>query len=617
MATPASPARIMRNVARRTDASNCLGSSQGSAFGVEMNDSCPSEEQLAGFVAGRCPGVEASQIRDHLATCRRCAQWVAEARSNEALLPGVEDALRESSGPAALCSGMPGSDCTTETAPPPDPLRGRSGEMAIAGYEILSEVHRGGQGVVYKAIQKATKRTVAVKVLLEGPYASPRQRHRFEREVDLAASLQHPNIVTVFDSGVTAKGLHYFAMEYIHGRSLAGYLSEKALTVREKLHLFAKIATAVSFAHQRGVIHRDLKPGNIQVDATGEPHILDFGLAKAPGLDLAADGLPVTVTGEFLGTLAYSSPEQTRGVPGQIDVRSDVYSLGVILYEMLTDHYPYPVVGQLADVLRNIAEAEPEPPSSWYRNISRTSGRRAAAAYRLDSELETIVLKALAKDKERRYQSADHFGQDIGHYLAGEPIEAKRDSAWYVIRKLAARHAYATTAMVALLVSMVSFASISFYYYRDAQEALRQQQLSDRETVVTTQQLDRLSNVARRMSLGWFLLEWHGGRVARAREILNRCPASSPERVAMMFLLDPEYTASRLQSELPAESAALAHFVVGERHLMAGRIDEASVAFRATLSAESDDHWLASAARSRLDQLSAQTAIAGPAGRSE
>lgn len=311
------------------------------------------------------------------------------------------------------------------------------------GYELLEEIHQGGQGVVYKAVQQATKRTVALKVLLAGPFSSARQRHRFEREIDLVAGLEHPNIVTLYDSGVTQDDRHYFAMEYIHGTALNAYLSEKAFSVEETLRLFLKICVAVNYAHQHGVIHRDLKPGNICIDADGEPHVLDFGLAKVAGPDLSS-GVPVTLTGEFTGTLAYASPEQTQGDPKLIDIRSDVYSLGVILYEMLTGKSPYPVIGRIDEVMKNISEAEPRKPSTLIRRIK--------------NEVETIVLKALAKEKERRYQSAGTLSRDIEHYLAGEPIDAKRDSSWYLIHKLLRRHRV-HIAVAAVLVIAIGFAA--------------------------------------------------------------------------------------------------------------------------------------------------------------
>ena len=358
----------------------------------------------------------------------------------------------------------------------------------IPGYEILSRIHSGGQGVVYKAVQQATKRTVALKVLLQGPHASPRQRHRFEREVDLAAGLQHPHIVTVYDSGVTPDDRHYFAMAYIHGQPLDSYLSDAQLSIDKTLRLFGKICAAVNYAHQRGVIHRDLKPGNIRIDAQGEPHVLDFGLAKAAGSDLHG-GAPVTMTGEFMGTLAYASPEQTKGDPHLIDIRTDIYSLGVILYEMLTGKYPYQVVGQMADVLRNIAEAEPKKPSTIRRQIN--------------DEVETIVLKALAKERERRYQSAENLARDIEHYLNGEPIDAKRDSGWYVLTKTMRRYRPqigAAAVFLALLVTSVVVSGALYVRAESAREAADRDRKIAIASAAQERQAKEEANEARRLA---------------------------------------------------------------------------------------------------------------------
>jgi serine/threonine protein kinase len=332
---------------------------------------------------------------------------------------------------------------------------------SIDGYELTRELHRGGQGVVYQAIQKSTKKKVALKVMLEGPFASEKAKRRFDREIELIASLHHPNIISVFDTG-ESHGKYWFAMDYIRGRPLDQYATGKDLSIEDALRLFAKICEAVNYAHQRGVIHRDLKPGNILVDEQGEPHVLDFGLAKVAGAEAFGDSRPmlVSVTGQVVGTLPYMSPEQTRGDPSQIDIRTDVYSLGVILYEMLTGKYPYDVVGQMADVLRNIAESEPRKPSTIRRQIN--------------DEVETIVLKALAKEPGRRYQSAGHLSEDIHHFLCGEPLEAKRDSGWYLIRKAARRHrlplgvaAMGATAIVATVCGT------TIYQYRQTAEILK------------------------------------------------------------------------------------------------------------------------------------------------
>ena len=409
---------------------------------------CLTSAEIEGLLADTLPPADKARAKAHLAECETCRQEVARLRADEELFGKIKQAY----GAETVSRPDDPGDSSGPSGPPTE---------SIEGYEILSEVHRGGQGVVYKAVQRATKRTVALKVLLEGPYASPRQRHRFEREIDLVASLQHPNIVTVYDSGVTRDGRHFFAMEYIHGQPLDAYLSNKSLSIDETLRLFQRICAAVNHAHQHGVIHRDLKPGNIRVDATGEPHVLDFGLAKAGAGGLTPDGAPVTVTGEFMGTLAYASPEQTKGDPTLIDIRTDVYSLGVILYEMLTGKYPYQVVGQMADVLKNIAEAEPKRPSTIRRQIN--------------DEVETIVLKSLAKEKERRYQSADTLGRDIEHYLSGQPIDAKRDSSWYVIRKSLRRYrvpvAVAAAFVLVLGASTVALSIMFQHQNRARQEA--------------------------------------------------------------------------------------------------------------------------------------------------
>ena len=215
---------------------------------------------------------------------------------------------------------------------------------SIAGYELVRELHRGGQGVVYQAIQDATKRKVAIKVLLEGPYASPAAKRRFEREIELAASLKHANIISVFHSGQTDEGRQFCAMEYVRGVPICEYVRHKTLTLEETLGLFQDVCDAVNYAHQKGVIHRDLKPSNILVDTEGAPKLLDFGLSKMVG---GAEQTLISMTGQVMGTLPYMSPEQTRGNPDEIDIRTDVYALGVILYQMLTGRVSVP--GRRAD----------------------------------------------------------------------------------------------------------------------------------------------------------------------------------------------------------------------------------------------------------------------------
>ena len=312
--------------------------------------------------------------------------------------------------------------------------------LEIAGYEITQELGRGGQGVVYRAVQKATKREVAIKVLLAGPFAAPAAQRRFEREIELVAQLRHPSIISIFHSDVTSDGHPYYVMDFVSGRPLKEYVRLKALSLEETLALFLTICEAVQHAHQKGVLHRDLKPTNIVVDENSTPRILDFGLAKP--LRATEENL-ISVGKEIIGTLAYMSPEQAAGDGDETDTRADVYSLGVILYELLCGRRPYSTDGTFADVLRQIAETPPLPPRrNWNvdAGVARRSERRGRSEKcPIDGELETIVLKALAKERERRYQSVGDLIRDLRHYQRGEPIEARGDSLAYVLWKQSRR----------------------------------------------------------------------------------------------------------------------------------------------------------------------------------
>ena len=355
----------------------------------------------------------------------------------------VEGADRpSSSGHVTLTT--PGPSGLPFSGPPPD---------SFTGYKIIREIHRGGQGVVYQAIQESTRCKVAIKVMKEGPFAGPSDRARFDREIQVLGQLNHPNIVTIHDTG-SAAGSHYFVMDYISGQPLDVYMAGGERTIDETLKLFGKICEAVNAAHLRGIIHRDLKPGNIRVDAEGEPHVLDFGLAKVATTE--GDASMMTMTGQFIGSLPWASPEQAEGAPGKIDVRTDVYSLGVILYQMLTNRFPYEVIGNMRDVLDRIMRAEPARPSTIRKQVN--------------DEVETIVLKCLSKEHERRYQTAGDLARDVWRYLKGEPIEAKRDRGWYVLKKTLWRHKAAVSVAGVIGILIVGSAVGFGLLYRNAEQ---------------------------------------------------------------------------------------------------------------------------------------------------
>ncbi len=404
---------------------------------------CPSMAEIEAFVSGESAD---QRLTAHVAGCDTCREQVDAVRANNALMSRLLDS-QAGLAPAGAAVLEPGG-------------KGPS----IPGYEIVAEMHRGGQGVVYQARQVATHRLVALKVLLAGAFATSKQRRRFEREIELVAGLRHTSIVTVYDSGATGDGGHWFAMEYLEGETLDAYVGGDArrnLPLADRLKLFSQICGAVSYAHQRGIIHRDLKPANVIVDAEGQPHVLDFGLARPINPEVSGEQATVTDTGAFLGTLAYASPEQTTGDPGLVDVRSDVYALGVILYEVLTGRFPYPVTGQMSDIIDAIVHTPPRPLRPPESN-----------PYRLDDEVETIVRKTLAKEPDRRYQSAEALRRDVEQYLAGEPIDAKRDSGWYVLRKTLQRYKLQAGAAAGLVVLLAGFSiAMSLLYQRARTEA--------------------------------------------------------------------------------------------------------------------------------------------------
>ena len=401
----------------------------------------------------------------------------------------------------------------------------------VGEFLINGVIASGGMGTVFKATQRDPHRLVALKLMRPG-LMSPLAQQRFHYEAQILARLQHPNIAQVYGAGQhneAGVSLPYFAMQFItEALPITRFVTDHRLALTHRLELLTKVCDAVHHGHQKGIVHRDLKPHNILVDASGEPKVIDYGVAKATHADM-----PLTLqtdARQIIGTLQYMSPEQVsadRYVGGdlrEVDVRTDVYALGMVLYELLCDRLPYDVSHtSIPEAMRIIREQSPPRPS--------------VHAAVLRGDLDTIVLKAMDKDLARRYQSAHDLARDLRHYLAGEPIEARRDSTWYIVRRTIGRHRLPLAAAVAFLILIVASSVIAWTLLIRSQRA----ELTAR--VAHIQAVDNLLDALLAQARASRKTGWIGQRL-NALAAVERAAAIRPspelrnEAIAAMALFD-------------------------------------------------------------------------------
>jgi serine/threonine protein kinase/tetratricopeptide (TPR) repeat protein len=380
-----------------------------------------------------------------LSLAERAAILDSECESDPSLRAEVELLLARDSDPGTFLSPLPPASALQALEAAPEAGRRRFGSYTTRG--VLG---RGGTSVVFEAEQDSPQRTVALKVLRALPMTDELTLRLYQREVRALARLGHPSIAAVYEAGRTDDGWHYVAMEKVDGEPITRFARRAGLDVKERLALFQRVCEAVHYAHQRGVVHRDLKPSNILIadgpGLTGTPKVLDFGLARIAEAD--GSRAVATLTGLFEGTPAYMSPEQAGGRSAEVDVRTDVYSLGVVLYELLTNRLPYEVAAlPLPEAVRVVREQTP---------VAAGTVRRE-----LRGDPETILSKALAKDPDMRYASAASLGEDIQRYLGGQPIAAHPPSALYQVKKLVQRHRVPASLLATLALVVAASAAVT------------------------------------------------------------------------------------------------------------------------------------------------------------
>jgi eukaryotic-like serine/threonine-protein kinase len=475
---------------------------------------------------------------------------------------------------------LPGEAPTTNGVAPglvaPDQKSAGEGEnnMVIGHYRLMQRLGEGGCGVVYLAEQAAPiRRKVALKIIRLG-MDTESVIARFEAERQVLALMDHPHIAHVLDAGTTETGRPFFVMELVQGVKVTTFCNENNLDTRQRLNLFILICHAVQHAHQKGIIHRDIKPSNILVaqhDGSFIPKVIDFGIAKATEGRLMDDTFHTAVN-QFIGTPAYMSPEQADSSGLDVDTRSDIYSLGVLLYELLTGRTPFDskklIASGVDEMRRTLRESEPQPPSSILTTMGNTELTQIAVQHHaepprlissLQGDLDWIVMKALEKDRRRRYETANGLAMDVQRYLNNEPVIARPPSNFYKFQKLVRRNKITFLAITAVVLALLVGFGISTWLYLQEREARQRAVLAEQQQIRLRVEADHLRLQAEdRQKLTQATVLLSRNKTNDADQLVADIPYAEPNlEYANLFRTLGDWQASQSHWDLAADRFAV------------------------------------------------------------